>query len=1206
MNRRVLIVEDQELNRDMLRIMLETDYDILEAANGIEAIMILRREYASISAVILDLIMPQMDGFEVLKRMQGRREWSQIPVIVATGTDEEEAEERALLAGAIDYITKPYQPGILKNRLWNTINLREQAAIVNAAKTDALTGLFSRTAFLDQARELINGQEAGYYVMDCLDIDRFNVINDQYGNDKCDEILKQIAKILRNAFRGKEATISRITADHFAILYPNKYVKSKRIERISERIAVLDSSLPKISCSIGRYYVEDLTLDPGIMYDRAMMAKESVKNLYDKYIAVYNEDMRNRILQEQEIISEMNQALQLGQFEVWYQPQFNQVSGVLIGAEALVRWNHPNKGLIAPEVFVPIFEKNGFIYEIDQYVWEQTCILLRDMIDRKTPLIPISVNVSGYDISCEDIVDRLIGLIQKYEIPVSSLRLEITESAFVRSSERIIQVVEQLRQYGFIMGIDDFGSGYTSLKTLKDVPADMVKLDMRFLETEHNPDRGGNILESIVRMARWIGMSVIAEGVEEPEQAEYLKSIGCYNVQGFFYSKPLQTCDYTRVIENKGYAQSIMTTVAQRNSFWDLHSMETLIFNTYVGGACIFEYCQDRVEVIRVNDKYMKVLWGEQDYKTDSLHFGWEKYLTPNAKAGLIEAISQAIETKSEMASEIELCGFRNPGESIFIHLFMREITHIEDRYLFYCIVEDITEQRTAEQQEKILAAQLEMVMENMNSGVSVCFCHEDGTMEMVFANDRYFEQRGYTRQQYNNEINHVTDIVHMEDVVRIKEEGLKADKGHAPFETVYRIIKRDGAVAWIKSEISLVRFEGNQYPLQIAITDDITSEQAAIAMAEEKETFLQMILDNVGSGITATTLNLKTQENLFANEQYYALLGYTKKQYQEEVKNPYHRIHPEDRERVIEKAQSIRMLDKPTSMEFRIVCRDETIKKIRMLSVNRRMNSGELDIQLNLYTDITEESREEERQKELIENLPCGAGIFDITGGTIKCVYLNKKYWELVGREPAVKDNIPVMDSIHLNDRAILPMIIQKIVISKKEQECEIHVLHGDGRYIPFLVRANIMRQKSGKVMLYVTYTSIEENIVTFRRMLPVALETMMAASTDLFFIKDRTLKYVCASRSFARVAGLSDEKDLIGKTDYELFHSDLADLFHNEDQKMIKEDKSLINQMEMLPTEDEKTHHYKVSKYLLHDSYKNIIGIYGVGREMAINEEA
>ena len=357
MQRKIMIVDDSEINRELLRVILTSEYEIVEAADGKEAIKLLKENPDSFSAILLDIIMPEMDGYEVLRQIRSNEFLEQLPVIVTTGSTEAGAEVKALTLGANDYVTKPYNPETIKHRVYNTIRLRETAAIVNATKTDALTRLYSRSAFFEAAEEMIAKHEPGYYVMASYDIEKFKVINDQYGNGKGDAVLRMIAGIFREGFDRLGGVCCRIMADNYAVLYPKNFMESAEIEEIRSKSTKLDGSILPITFSVGRYIVDDVTLSPSAMYDRATMAKASVKGRFDCHIALYDESMRNNILRQQEVISEMKPALENRQFEVWLQPQYNHANGELVGAEALVRWRHPEKGLISPGVFIPIFEK---------------------------------------------------------------------------------------------------------------------------------------------------------------------------------------------------------------------------------------------------------------------------------------------------------------------------------------------------------------------------------------------------------------------------------------------------------------------------------------------------------------------------------------------------------------------------------------------------------------------------------------------------------------------------------------------------------------------------------------------------------------------------------------------------------------------------------------------------------------------------------
>ncbi|MFA6948605.1 MAG: EAL domain-containing protein, partial [Eubacteriales bacterium] len=580
-------------------------------------------------------------------------------------------------------------------------------AIVNEklrqrANHDPLTGLYNREAFFEKAEKMISSQPPAYYVMAYFDIDNFKVINDQYGNKTGDMVLQHISQVFRQTIYAAGGICCRVSGDIFAALYLHSFIDSETIDSI-HRSACRTSCLDKpLSFSVGRYIVDDITLPVSAMYDRAALAAETVKGRYDVHIAVYNEAMREKVLQEQELTSEMNGALTSGQFETWLQPQFNHSSGALVGAEALVRWRHPQKGLIPPGVFIPVFERNGFVYEVDKYVWEQSCALLRKWLDENRSPLPISVNVSRYDIFREDFFDTLTGFIKKYALSVDLLRLEITESAFAQASEQIIDMVERLKAFGFTIEIDDFGSGYSSLNTLKDVPANIIKLDMKFLEAGRNSSRGGNIIESVVRMAKWLGMPIIAEGVEDKQQADYLKSIGCKYVQGYLYAKPMPVTEYEIFTENSSKEHNIaaLETVEalDNNAFWDPKSMETLIFNSYVGGACIFEYKSGMIELLRINKKYVQE-FGNGKFSTEqALKLQITDYLDEETKRELNTVITHAAKTGSEVTCNLWLYGLPQTSKRVCIRSSMRMIARADERMLFYCSVENITAQKEAEQ----------------------------------------------------------------------------------------------------------------------------------------------------------------------------------------------------------------------------------------------------------------------------------------------------------------------------------------------------------------------------------------------------------------------------------------------------------------------------------------------------------------------------
>lgn len=855
MLRKVLIVDDSKINRQMLRKILSDFYQVVEAENGKEALDILKADYENISAVLLDIVMPVMDGFEFLDRIRSDANLSNIPVLVTTERAENEAEVKALSIGANDYILKPYNAAVIIRRLQNIINLRENAAIVNAEKTDALTGLLSREAFFEKSTEMIAQHNPGYYVMAAFDVNNFKVINDQHGHNKGNEILRGIAGIMQNGFEKLKGICCRINADNYAVLYPSEYMDMDDVVQIKKEITDLDDAIRPITFSIGRYIVTDMDLSARAMYDRALLAKASVKARYDVQYAFYNESMRAQILREQAIINEMNQALEHKDFEVWFQPQYNHATGAMIGSEALVRWNHPERGMIQPGDFIPIFEKNGFIYELDKYVWEQTCCYLKTWIEKGYSPLPVSVNVSRYDTFRGDLVEVLTGLIEKYQLPIELLRLEITESAFVKSADQIIKTVKKLMALGFTLEIDDFGSGYSSLNTLKDVPADVLKLDMRFLENTENSQRSGNIVESIVRMAKWLGMAVIAEGVETIEQADYLKSIGCRYIQGYFYAKPMPVSEYEKLLKRTEKEEHLLRLETVRtldnSAFWDPKSLDTLIFNSYVGGACIFEYHNNSIEVLRANDKYVETLSdGEKTISFEqALKVSWKDVLKNENYQTVQNAIQRAIDTRKEVTCEYEI--EKGANRKTYIRATMRVIASTEDRYMIYCINENITAQRVAEYKLQDTAEQLQAIMDNIYGGVTAITL-EDDVPHFLFANNQFYQQLGYTKEQFAAEVRNPFDLVCQEDRKRIIAEIKEANKSESPAKMVYRVMCRNGTIRWTESNVSVMKYPGVTVPVLLAVVKDITEQKEAEYKLLETDEELRFLNDTAHELLTS------------------------------------------------------------------------------------------------------------------------------------------------------------------------------------------------------------------------------------------------------------------------------------------------------------------------------------------------------------------
>ena len=539
--KKILVVEDNELNRAMLVEILSDQYTTLEAENGKEALEILRKNRDTICLILLDVVMPFLDVVRQDPRL------SLIPVIVMTQNNSEDVEVSALSHGATDFVPKPYRPQVILHRIASILHLQETAAMVNQFRYDRLTRLYSKEFFFQKAQEVLVRNPDKEYNIVCSNIVNFKLYNDTFGIPAGDRLLKNFAAAIEE-FQGEGVVAGRYGGDRFVILQERgKEIAQRSVFERSMRTDRPDD-LRNVDIKWGVYEITDRYLPMEYMCDRAMLAADSIKGQYNQIIAIYDDTLRKKLLREQNITSSMEAALENNQFTVYFQPKYRASDSRLCGAEALVRWIHPEWGFMSPGEFIPLFEKNGFISKLDQFVWERTCAQIREWQDKGYPPLPVSVNVSRADVFQSDLAESLSNLTKKYGIDPKLLHLEITESAYTENSKQIISMVDQLRARGFIIEMDDFGSGYSSLNMLSQLKLDVLKLDMKFVQSETGQGTDRGVLRLVVEMAHRMNLSVVAEGVETQQQLSRLQEIGCDYVQGYLFSKPIPAADYDTML----------------------------------------------------------------------------------------------------------------------------------------------------------------------------------------------------------------------------------------------------------------------------------------------------------------------------------------------------------------------------------------------------------------------------------------------------------------------------------------------------------------------------------------------------------------------------------------------------------------------------------------------------------------------------------
>ncbi len=549
--RRLLVVDDEVINRELLGLMLGAHYDVLYAENGAQALDIIYQQHARLSLVLLDLMMPEMDGFEVLKILKADENLRRLPVMVLTG--EKSAEVKSLDMGASDFITKPYeQPEVILARIQRTIELAEDSYIIQTTERDDLTGLLNREFFYRYVEQFDLHHPDQPMDAVTMDVNHFHLINELYGWDYGNKVLAQLGQELMHLATHSGSMAGRRDGNTFLLYCPHGTDYCKWRDALMGVLSE-SGSARSIYLRMGVYSGFDASLAPERRFDRAKVAADRIRGSYTEFLSLYDDSLhRDEVLRER-LIDDMDEAIRSGQFIVYYQPKYD-IRGekpVLSSAEALIRWRHPELGMISPGVFVPLFEENGLIQKLDSFVWRAAARQTRLWQDKYGLSIPISVNVSRIDIYSPELIPHLEALLKEFEIDPTQLYLEITESAYAEDADQLIATVRRLRERGFFIEMDDFGSGYSSLGMLNDMPIDALKLDMQFIRSLDKNPRNLRLLEFLMDIARFLRVPAICEGVETQTQLEALKRIGCDLVQGYYFSRPVPPEEFEAFIKER-------------------------------------------------------------------------------------------------------------------------------------------------------------------------------------------------------------------------------------------------------------------------------------------------------------------------------------------------------------------------------------------------------------------------------------------------------------------------------------------------------------------------------------------------------------------------------------------------------------------------------------------------------------------------------
>lgn len=561
-------------------------------------------------------------------------------------------------------------------------------------RVSALTGLYYPEEFFQTAAVFLQGAAPDAWCMVATDILNFRLVNKIRGRKVGSLLLKYIAEQLESVRTTCGGVTGYFEGDNFCALMP--WDK----EQIRALWDTLMTGVKEMGVSFGVMpifgvsVIDDPTLPPETFYDRATLALSRGVRGRDR-VMYYEPEMESGIAEEMRMLSEAVEAIGRGEFVFFAQPQCDILTGKLVGAESLVRWMHPKKGMIPPGRFIPAMERAGLIHLLDQAVWESVCKWLRSWIDRGHEPVPISINISRIDIMALDVPSVLNGLLKKYDVPPKYIKAEITESAYAEDDDAINATIDSLRDLGLLVMMDDFGSGYSSLNMLKSVAVDVLKLDMRFLEISDGEERKGiGILESIVNMARLMGLPIVVEGVETRTQESVLRDMGCRYVQGFYYHKPMPVGQFETLLADERHIDTTGMHTKQVEGFHMRELMDTNLFtdtilNNILGPSAIYEICGNEISITRANEQYYTMA-GMDVIDTEGLGRKLWSNVREDDRMTLLGLFTRAYEQRP-LHTEGNIHYLRVDGRVLWLRVRVFFLREKEGRRIYFVSLTDIT-----------------------------------------------------------------------------------------------------------------------------------------------------------------------------------------------------------------------------------------------------------------------------------------------------------------------------------------------------------------------------------------------------------------------------------------------------------------------------------------------------------------------------------
>lgn len=563
---------------------------------------------------------------------------------------------------------------------------------LHTLKRNPLTGLVYENDFY-AACELNLSDIRTNWLMLAIDLKHFKLFNEWYGRDAGDHVLAAVGKELSQIAETHDGVAGYFGGDDFALLVPAGYFDTDDLlERIHNIVISNGASigfLPAIGASYSYGNTSAYTL-----YDQASLAAQEAKNDNMASVKFFSQAMVRRQEEDYRLISDFKAALENGEITFYLQPQCRSLNGRIVGAEALTRWIKPDGRSVPPISFISTLERYSFIADLDKYIWEEVCKWIRKIQDAGLPVIPVSVNISPVDIFTMDVPEFFGKLVDRYQIPVSSVKIEITESAYGEESEKVRSTVQEFRNMGFVVLMDDFGSGFSSLNMLRELNVDIIKLDAYFLRLEKNNERKGmHIIESVVNMAKTMAMPVIVEGVETKEQREYLMGLGIRYIQGYYFYKPMPPPELEALISDadnvdlSGFVFKANEEFKIREFLNDTVYSDSML-NNIIGPAAIYAQHGEDIDIIRFNQQFYQTV-NAQDFSQRLLSI--QKYMPEAEVRELIHTVNRAYDDRLNGAGGVfTFTNIDGSAARFLIHFYY--LNEDGEMRRFYGSVRNVTE----------------------------------------------------------------------------------------------------------------------------------------------------------------------------------------------------------------------------------------------------------------------------------------------------------------------------------------------------------------------------------------------------------------------------------------------------------------------------------------------------------------------------------